>query len=236
MRFLGSWYFSPGVLRYSPAAIRSVVYLSKRPRLPDHCSGRCNLWPSSSVQYSRERRERRGHLEDLQLIRRAVSGERYAEAELFRAHFRRVYRVIFRMTGDAALTDDLTQDAFIRAFERLSTFRGDSSFSTWLTRIAVRVTLNELARVRTREQRTVPLDQNLSDSRLVIGDSLLKDRIEAALSSLPELSRGVLAMYLEGYSHEEIAGAFSISIGASKTRLSRAREALRASLSDLVAS
>lgn len=173
-------------------------------------------------------------MDDRELIRRASSGDETAEFELFRAYFARIHRLIFRMTGDPALADDLTQDTFVRAFDRLSTFRGEARFSTWLTRIAVTVALNELKRQSAERARWLPLPDDLADAPSTPPQPFLMDRVERALETLSDHSRGVLAMYVEGYSHEEIASAFGISVAASKTRLSRARASLRETLSDVL--
>lgn len=172
-------------------------------------------------------------MEDRELIRRAASRDERAERALFDHHVERLHRVIFRMTGDGELTEELTQEAFVRAFERIGSFRFESSFSTWLTRIAVRVTLSRLDRERRRREVRMPAD--LPDPGAgTEPEPFLRRRIEDALGELSEGDRAIVAMYVEGYSHEEIAGAMGITAGASKTRLSRARSRLRRKLTNLV--
>src|SRR5213592_4041041 len=85
---------------------------------------------------------------DLSLVSRCLAGDPAAERALYNAHVDRVYRLVHRMTGDPDLAADLTQDTFIRAFDRLEQYRGDSSLGTWLQSIAVSVTLNGLRKVK----------------------------------------------------------------------------------------
>lgn len=174
-------------------------------------------------------------MEDTRTIERAMAGDPAAERALFDGHLPNVHRLIFRMTGDPDLTDELVQETFVRAFDRLPSFRFEARLATWLSRIAVSVTLNGLERVRRRAGREIvgrPIEGVAAPSPA--GDPLLAARIERALASLPDRSRGVVAMFMEGYSHEEIASAMGISVAASKTRLSRARAQLREMLPDLL--
>src|SRR5690242_4346371 len=98
--------------------------------------------------------QHRGPVDESQLLARAKAGDQAAERALYDAHVDRVYRLAYRLAGSDDLAQDFTQDTFIRAFERLKDFRGDSSFATWLHSIAVSVSLNGLRKVkrlRTRE-------------------------------------------------------------------------------------
>lgn len=181
-------------------------------------------------------------MEDRATIQRAIAGDPAAERALFDGHLARVHRLIFRMTGDPDLTDELVQETFVRAFDRLATFRFEARLSTWLSRIAVSVTLNALAAAKRRERGRRELQMELRMERQIerqavaaaADDPLVLARIERALRTLPDASRAVVAMCMEGYSHEEIARATGTSIAASKTRLSRARERLREMLPDVL--
>src|SRR6476646_11714429 len=98
---------------------------------------------------------------DRQLVSRCIDGDRAAERSLYDAHVERIYRLMHRMAGDSDLAADFTQETFIRAFERLSQYRGDSSLGTWLHAIAVSVALNGLRKVKRLHARTEPIDESL---------------------------------------------------------------------------
>jgi RNA polymerase sigma-70 factor (ECF subfamily) len=155
-----------------------------------------------------------------------------AERALFDRHVERLHRIVFRITGDEALTEEFVQDAFVRAFQGLSTFRFEASFPTWLTRIAIRVALNGLEREGRRGEVELPVD--LADPRGAdTGAPFLAERVRQALDSLRSTDRAIIGMFVEGYTHEEIASALGITPGASKTRLSRARAQLRDQLEEI---
>lgn len=167
------------------------------------------------------------------VIRLAVKGVEPAQRAIFDAHAERIFRLAARMIGDVDLAHDVTQDVFVRAFERLHQFRHDAKLGTWLHRIAVTVTLNALRKQRSIQRREVPLDSARevpSAERVVEPDQ--RDRLRAALDQLPEELRLVMVMYdVEGYAHDEIADALGISAGACRMRLLRARENMRSLLS-----
>jgi len=172
-------------------------------------------------------------VDDRELIARAQQGDELAERALYEAHVDRVYRLTYRMSGTAELAVEFTQDTFVRAFERLSTFRGESSLATWLHAIAVSVVLNGMRKLRRFRERELDLDE----ARAVGVESGgaepdLKERLRRAIDHLPEHGRVVFLMHdLEGYTHEEIGQVLGIPSGTSKARLFRARAALREELS-----
>lgn len=144
----------------------------------------------------------------------------------------RVHRVAVRLAGDEDLARDLTQEAFIRAFQRLGEFRGESAFSTWLHAIVVSVSLNGLRKVkRLRTRETVLEDaESLGVSPRQV-DPDLRDRLYRAIDALPEGYRTVFVLHdVEGYTHEEIGQMLGIQAGTSKAQLFRARGRLRESL------
>jgi RNA polymerase sigma-70 factor (ECF subfamily) len=167
-----------------------------------------------------------------ELIVRAIDGDEVARREVFNAHVDRVFRLAYRMTGDTAFAEDVTQDIFARAFDRLGQFRGDAPFGAWLHRVATTTILNALR----KEKRTRGREASLEEARYAAVrtgaiEPDIRDRVRAALASLPEGLRLVVIMFdIEGYSHEEIAEVLGITSGASRVRLSRARDALRAAL------
>lgn len=180
--------------------------------------------------------ERRARVEERELIARAAAGDAIAERALYDTHVDRVYRLAFRLAGSDDLAQDFTQDAFIRAFERLKEFRGDSSFGTWMHTITVSVSLNGLRKVKRLRTREVEMDEGLA----VAGgrreaEPDLKVRMRQAIDSLPEGYRTVFVMHdVEGYTHEEIATALGVQAGTSKAQLFRARAKLRDMLAPFV--
>lgn len=168
------------------------------------------------------------------LIARAVAGDADAERALYEAHVDRVFRLVYRLAGDEELARDFTQEAFIRAFTRLSDFRGEAAFSTWLHTIAVSVTLNGLRKVKRFRSYEVELEEAVSFGES--GSDVepdLKTRLQRAIDALPDLYRAVFVMHdVEGYTHEEIGEVLGVAPGTSKARLSRARARLRAALAD----
>jgi len=172
---------------------------------------------------------------ETQLIARAREGDADAERQLYEGHVDRVFRLAHRMTGDEALAQDLTQDTFIRAFDRLSTFRGDAAFSTWLHTVTTSVVLNALRKVKRLHERETDLDEMTHGlPSIAPPDSELKMRLQRAISELSEPLRIVFVMYeSEGFPHAEIAGALQIPEGTSKARLSRAKAILRDKLAEL---
>ena len=178
----------------------------------------------------------RARLSDSELIQRVLAGDEIAERALYDAHVDRVYRLAFRLAGhDPDLAQDFTQEAFVRAFSRLTEFQGRAAFSTWLHSITVSVSLNGLRKVKRIRQREVDLDDatpvGFTTKRAAEPD--LKQRLKTAIAELPEHYRAVFVMYdMEGYSHEEIGSALNVPVGTSKARLSRAREKLREQLAD----
>jgi RNA polymerase sigma-70 factor (ECF subfamily) len=173
-------------------------------------------------------------VDERELISRVCAGEAAAERALYDAHVDRVYRLAYRLAGDDELARDFTQETFIRAFERLDTFRGESRLSTWLHAIATTVALNGLRKVkrfRTRETVLEAADGVASGARSAEPD--LKTRLHDAIDALPRKYRAVVVMHdVEGYTHEEIAAALGVEVGTSKAQLSRARAKLRTALSD----
>src|SRR5262245_58948137 len=136
------------------------------------------------------------------------------------------------MVGDNELAADYTQDTFIRTFDRLNTFRGESALSTWITAIAISVVYNGQRKVRRLRSREVELEHAepvAAPGR--VADPDLKRKLHAAIESLPEGYRTVFLMHdVEGYTHEEIGAALGIQDGTSKAQLSRARAKLRGQL------
>lgn len=169
-------------------------------------------------------------------VDKAQAGDRLAFEKLYRGHCDRIFGLCWRMCGgDKALAEDMVQEAFVRAWNKLHLFKGESKFGTWLHRLAVNVVLSD-RRIRVKR---VQREQEFSDDieRVQVGDrdvfaGLRKD-LEAAISGLPERARTVLVLYdIEGYKHDEIAKMTGMAVGSSKAQLHRARKLVREVLKD----
>ncbi len=167
------------------------------------------------------------------LVARALAGEAGAFETLYRRHVGRVYALCRRLSGDAEAAAELTQDVFVRAFERLGQFRGESAFGSWLHRLAVNVVLTDRRARRRREARVMPsgdlamLDSGGGSTPPTAGDVDL----ERGIAALPPQARLVFVLHdVEGYEHREIAAVTGLAEGTSKAHLHRARRLLRESL------
>jgi RNA polymerase sigma-70 factor (ECF subfamily) len=165
------------------------------------------------------------------LIAEAATGDRVAARELYDAHVERVHRIAYRICGDADLAEDLTQDVFVQVFRRLDQFRGESSFGTWLHRVALTVSLNAMRKVKRFRQRETELDEAFHHEADGEVDPDLRERLTAAIDALPEGCRVALVMHtIEGYSHAEIGEMLGIAEGTSKARVFDARARLKKSM------
>jgi RNA polymerase sigma factor (sigma-70 family) len=162
----------------------------------------------------------------------AAGGDRRAFERLYRLHVDRVYSLCTRMLGDRVVAEEVTQDVFVRVWEKLPQFRAESAFGTWLHRVAVNVVLSHRKSAGISQAR-VSGDEtaiDLAPSRPVaVGERL---DLEAAIARLPNGARRVFVLHdVEGFTHEEIGGQLGITPGGSKAQLHRARFLLRAALS-----
>lgn len=172
-----------------------------------------------------------------QLVERAKQGEESAFERLYHLHSARVYSLCLRMTSNEAEAEDLTQEAFLQAFRKIGTFRGEASFSTWIYRVATNVVL---MRRRKRVHVEVPLEDNTAPNGVTAGvikfvnhpdptrKLVAQLSLRSALNQLPEGYRKVFVLHdIQGYEHNEIAKLTGRSIGNSKSQLHKARERLR---------
>ena len=170
------------------------------------------------------------------LVALAARGDVRAFEQLYQKTAGRVYAVCIRMTGDPQRARELTHDAFVRAWERLSTFRGEAAFETWMHRLAVNVVLTVRRGERRREAHLVHTDDDdVSESESTLGrpapDVESRIDLERAIAALPPRAREVFVLHdVEGYKHEEIAALLGIATGTSKSQLHRARMILRETL------
>lgn len=160
---------------------------------------------------------------------RARAGDEAAFEALYREHVGRVYAVCLRLSGERGRAAELTQDVFVRCWEKLSTFRGESAFGSWLYRLAVNVVWMANRGDRRREDRVVPVAEPAVHERNEAADMAgIGLDLEQAIAGLPEGAREVFVLFeIEGYRHEDIARMTGIAVGTSKAQLFRARRLLR---------
>ena len=157
----------------------------------------------------------------------AASGDARAFERLYRAHVARVHSLARRML-DADEADDLTQDVFVRAWQKLQTFRGEAAFGTWLHRVAVNVILARRKTVGTDRGRFEDAEDALDHVATRRHAPETSVDFEAAVSRLPDGARQVFVLHdVEGYTHEEIGKMLGVVPGTSKSQLHHARMALR---------
>jgi RNA polymerase sigma-70 factor (ECF subfamily) len=173
---------------------------------------------------------------DVELVKRAQQGDSEAFAALFHAHKARIYSICLRMTNNTAQAEDLTQDAFLQVFRKLSTFKGNSALSTWLYRIAVNTVLMHF---RKKALKQISLDEPSShDAKLVrreygsrdgrLSGSVDRITLTRAIKDLPAGYRTIFLLHeVEGYEHQEIAKLLKCSIGNSKSQLHKAKLRIR---------
>lgn len=169
-------------------------------------------------------------------VARAAAGDRSAFESLYRQHVNRVFSLCARMVTDRGRAEELTQDVFVRAWEKLHLFRGDSSFSTWLHRLTVNVVLNarksdgrQKSRFEENDEET-GMDAHAGVVGMPLAPGDLLD-LEEAIGKLPPGARRVFVLHdVEGYKHEEIAEMLGVTSGATKAQLHRARLLLREAL------
>ena len=185
-------------------------------------------------------------VEEMVLVKRARRGDLAAYDELVRRYQERIYATIYHMTANHEDANDLAQEAFIKGFQALKSFKGGSSFYTWVYRIAVNKTINFLKQRKNRSQMSLDdLDFNAEhDPDLValisektprreIGLAELQEKLNTAMQKLSEPHRLVVTLHdVQGLSHEEIAKIMDCNIGTVRSRLFYARQQLQGYLSD----
>lgn len=166
------------------------------------------------------------------LVERCRLGDRRAQAEIYKRYSRAMFNASLRITGDYAEAEDVLQEAFLSAFRELHTYKGDSSFGSWLKRIVINKSINCL---RNRRLQLVPLAEQHDVVSADAGDggpdaeetSWRADVLRRCVQELPDGYRVVLSLYLlEGYDHAEIASILQITESTSKSQYSRARKKL----------
>jgi RNA polymerase sigma-70 factor (ECF subfamily) len=160
--------------------------------------------------------------------RAAAAGDRQAFQRLYRRHADRIYGAVLRLAGyDHARAEDLTQDAFVRAWQKLGEFRHESAFGTWLYRLAVNVALMDI-RARGASPVGFTDEELLPEHGETPFCAAEREELERAIARLPARARAVLVLHdIEGWRHEEIGAELDMAVGTSKAQLHRARGLLR---------
>lgn len=186
--------------------------------------------------------------EDAALVQAARQGDMRAYDELVRRYQERIYATVYHMTSNHEDANDLAQETFIKAYSALKSFKGDSSFYTWVYRIAVNKTINFLKQRKNKVSLSLnDLDFNIeNDPELVafvsdktprrdIALTELQQKLNKALQKLSDVHRMVVTLHdVQGLSHEEIANIMDCNVGTVRSRLFYARQQLQAYLSDYV--
>lgn len=173
---------------------------------------------------------------DYALTRRASEGDMQAFEEIYRRHNRRVYSICLRMTKNVDEAEDLAQETFIQLFRKVGSFRGDSTFTTWLHRMTVNQVLMHFRKRKVRDERTT--EDGETPEQVVLGTEdparmpvIDQIALGKAIAELPPGYRTVFTLHdVEGYEHAEIARMLGCSIGTSKSQLHKARMKLRSLL------
>jgi RNA polymerase sigma-70 factor, ECF subfamily len=237
---------SPGAIRFfidssshTPAGIQHF-------RMSTNLARKHTIQPMTAVPPANELPDREA---DARLIERARTGDVAAFEHVYRREVGRVYAVCLRMTADAARARELTQSVFVRAWDRLGSFRGDSQLSSWLHRIAVNEVLIEARTDRRRRARVVLADDQLYEDGIgttndgardgapnetgitLPVDTETKIDLERAIAGLPPGARTVFVLHdIEGYRHEEISRMTGSAEGTLRAQLHRARKLLMEAL------
>jgi RNA polymerase sigma-70 factor (ECF subfamily) len=167
--------------------------------------------------------------EEWRLVQAAKGGDVSAFEQLYRNNERKIFGLCFRLASDPTLAEELTQDVFVRAWQKLSSFEGRSAFSSWLYPLTVNVALSERRTRRRRSEREMATDDPTvfeRPDRPKAPDTEVD--LERAVARLPPGARAVFVLHdVEGYRHEEIASMTGMAEGTSKAQLHRARKLLR---------
>jgi RNA polymerase sigma-70 factor, ECF subfamily len=211
-------------------SLRAVTATQAAVLLPEIEGAAATCRRVTSLRFERQERaapRASGGAELDDYVANAASGDVRAFEQLYNTHLPKVHSLVRRMSGGRD-ADELTQDVFVRVWQKLGSFRGESAFSTWLHRLAVNVVIERFRQETTRRQRmhdgeeifeTLPAPRRSDDAGM---------DFEAAIASLPDGARRVFVLHdVEGYKHHEIGALLEISTGTSKAQLHRARMMLR---------
>ena len=202
--------------------------------------------PANSAELDKKLESKARAVEDLALVNRARQEDSAAYDELIRRYQERIYATVYHMTSNHEDANDITQETFIKAYRALKSFKGDSSFYTWIYRIAVNKTINFLKTRKNRVHMSLnDLDFNAEhdpDLVALISDktprrdldlSELQKKLNEAMQKLSETHRMVVTLHdVQGLSHDEIAQIVGCNVGTVRSRLFYARQQLQGTLAD----
>ncbi len=178
---------------------------------------------------------------EAELIAACQRGERQAQFQFYQKYNEKVFNIAFRMANDSQAAEDLTQQTFIKAFQKMGDFRGEAALSSWLYRITTNLCLNHLKKAN-RWRKLVSRDAPEVTRRIPAksfensGSAALKPHLEKAIQKLPDRYRTVFVLHdVEGFNHKEIGDMLGVAVGTSKSQLHKARRSLREILSPVLA-
>jgi len=170
--------------------------------------------------------------DEQELVRRAQTGDSEAFERLYETHVRRIYALCLRMLSEPSRAEEVTQDVFVRAWEKIPSFQFRSGFGTWLHRLGVNVVLGDIRSVKRRVSRVTPTD-DLEAFETEVREAMPETKmdLECAIGGLPPGARQVLILHdIEGYRYREIAEITGTAEGTVKSQLNRARRLVREAL------
>jgi RNA polymerase sigma factor (sigma-70 family) len=164
------------------------------------------------------------------LIRGCQVNDRKAQFQVYKLYYKTMFNTAIRILNDSAQAEDIMQEAFLEAFRQIDTYRGESSFGTWLKKIVINKSIDEIRKAKdviSIDEADIDLADKNDDENYLQVLSTKVEEIRKAIHALPESYRIILSLYLlEGYDHEEISKILDISYNLSRTRYSRARKKL----------
>jgi RNA polymerase sigma factor (sigma-70 family) len=168
------------------------------------------------------------------IIENCKKGDHKAQVELYKRYYRNMYNVSMRILNHSAEAEDAMQEAFIAAFRQLDSFRGEVSFGSWLKRIVINRSIDQLRKKKIAFEDMSKLANRPADETVDFEEEVTCEMIKKAIAALPDNYRVVLSLFLlEGYDHEEIADIMKISNGSSRIIYHRAKEKLKAVLMEM---
>ncbi len=172
-----------------------------------------------------------------ELITRAQQGDQQAFHQIYENHYRRVYALCWRMLADKDSAEDVCQEVFVQLWQKISNFRGESKFATWLHSVATNTVLGHLRKQKNWIQRIFSIEeQTIVEASEELIDDSSSLALDNKIQQLPERARLVFVLFaVEGYRHEEIAKMLNMAVGSSKSQYHRAKSLLRESLSEQLA-
>lgn len=169
---------------------------------------------------------------EAELIDACIDDDRLAQKELYDRYSRAMYTAAYRITADVELANDVLQEAFIKIFRHLKSFRKESTLGAWIKTIVVRTALSKIR----KEKHTESIeDHHLKDQVVDWGHKIDVDYLEKAIQNLPSGYRKVFVLIeVEGYNHKDVAEMLNISVGTSKSQLFYAKRKLRVALAPFI--